>query len=397
VKKTVIWIAALGILGAALLFLEYRFLTEKQIERELSLAASLEEALPGGGETLLSMMFRAEPDEPQGASGRELLARYGYTEKGEAILRERSVAPGFWPVAIAIVLLLALTFFAVGLTLRRDLQERSRAESEVLKLRNELAETAALKDVNQRLRDFIENIAHQIKTPIAGCLMSMELLEEEAEDTAGGSRENSGEKAAGEDLSESMEESAEEGAKRRIRECVDRLNDISALIGRLLNIGRLEAGEVMFSGDRVDLREMVRDAAEDFAAVKPYELDSMPETGDFTALLSAEWTGEALSNLIKNCTEHDTSEKPLELSLKSEKDWVRLIIRDHGPGFDEEDLPYIFDRFYQPKNSRKGHVGLGLNLARLIIEGQKGRITAENAKEGGAQFTVLLPRLAMLK
>ena len=98
-----------------------------------------------------------------------------------------------------------------------------------------------------------------------------------------------------------------------------------------------------------------------------------------------------------NASEHDASGLPLELCCEEEKDWYRITLRDHGTGFCEEDIPNLFDRFYTPKEMKKGHVDLGLNLCRLIAEGQKGSIHAENCPGGGARFTILLPRRATMK
>jgi len=127
----------------------------------------------------------------------------------------------------------------------------------------------------------------------------------------------------------------------------------SILRERLLSIGRLEAGEVIFRSEETDLAELCQDAAVSSAGDKAYEISCTPEEASFIWQGSGSWTKEA--------------------------------------------LPYIFDRFYRPKDSRKGHVGLGLNLSRLIIEGQKGHLCADNAEDGGAQFTILLPRFEALK
>ena len=175
------------------------------------------------------------------------------------------------------------------------------------------------------------------------------------------------------------------------------MDDIRLLTERLLSIGRLEAGEVLFTYEEVELKSFLEELAEDYEDMKKSSLSFTPPGDKFLFYGSPAWLYEALSNLMKNCAEYDESPFPLRLSCEKETGWYRIRIRDHGPGFSEDDLPYIFDRFYRPRNEKKGHVGLGLNLARLIIEGHKGKIYAGNAEGGGAEFTVLLPLYETMK
>ncbi|MBO4879644.1 MAG: HAMP domain-containing histidine kinase, partial [Clostridia bacterium] len=108
-----------------------------------------------------------------------------------------------------------------------------------------------------------------------------------------------------------------------------------------------------------------------------------------SAFCDPSWTAEALTNIIKNCSEHmgegklfiDAAENPL---------YSEICIRDTGSGIAKEDLPHLFERFYRGKNSGGSGVGIGLALCRMIVGKQNGTVKAENAKEGGAKFTVRL-------
>ena len=127
-----------------------------------------------------------------------------------------------------------------------------------------------------------------------------------------------------------------------------------------------------------------------------------PEKGTFIYNGSEEWLREAVSNLLDNTEKYAGSgeEDPdgyiCELTTEELPDEYRITVRDFGAGFSEEDLPNLFDRFYRTGDMKKGHVGLGLNLVRLIVEGHQGRIWAENHPEGGALITILLPRFALM-
>lgn len=121
------------------------------------------------------------------------------------------------------------------------------------------------------------------------------------------------------------------------------------------------------------------------------EVRVMPLDADTIYYGDYEWLKEAFSNIFTNCTQHDKSGIPLEVTCRKFAEYYMIRIRDHGPGFCEEDIPNLFSRFYTPKNQKQGHVGIGLNLARLIVEGHNGTIHAANHEEGGAVFEILLP------
>ena len=126
-------------------------------------------------------------------------------------------------------------------------------------------------------------------------------------------------------------------------------------------------------------------------------LRTRPSDARFLYHGSPEWLREAFINILDNAEKYGSGSQLPELMLEELPEEYRITLRDYGPGFSEEDLPHLFDRFYRAQKLVKGHVGLGLNLTKLIIEGHKGTIHAENHPEGGALFTILLPRLDLMK
>ena len=104
-----------------------------------------------------------------------------------------------------------------------------------------------------------------------------------------------------------------------------------------------------------------------------------------------DWLREAFSNLLKNALEHDTSNEAVEVNILQQKELVFVQIRDHGEGITQEDIKHIFDRFYLPGHSKKGHTGIGLNLAKLVIEKHFGTIEAINHAEGGVLINICFP------
>ena len=110
-----------------------------------------------------------------------------------------------------------------------------------------------------------------------------------------------------------------------------------------------------------------------------------PYYGDY------EWLKEAFMNILKNCMEHSPKKEMIHINFSQTKEGICVAIRDFGKGIEAEDLPYIFDRFYNPRQEKTSHVGIGLNLAKLVIEKHFGTIKAENHPQGGAVFTIVLP------
>ena len=241
-------------------------------------------------------------------------------------------------------------------------------EYEIAKLFERLeAEEHYLQEKNLMTQNFIENIAHQIKTPLSCISISQERI------------------------MEGTEGEARELAQQSLRYT----DEIGKLMKRLLDIGRLEAGKVIWH------REMFRmaDLLEDCAASLEDGTERILTMGDREAEYYGdyEWLKEAFSNILKNCLEHDASGEKITASLTQSREGIKIVIRDHGPGISEKDLPHIFDRFYLPEKTGTSHVGIGLNLARLVIEQHFGTVAARNAEGGGAEFTVLLPAYSIMK
>lgn len=241
-------------------------------------------------------------------------------------------------------------------------------EYEIAKLFERLeAEEHYLQEKNLMTQNFIENIAHQIKTPLSCISISQERI------------------------LEGTEGEARELAQQSLRYT----DEIGKLMKRLLDIGRLEAGKVIWH------REMFRmaDLLEDCAASLEDGTERILTMGDREAEYYGdyEWLKEAFSNILKNCLEHDASGEKITASLTQSREGIKIVIRDHGPGISEKDLPHIFDRFYLPEKTGTSHVGIGLNLARLVIEQHFGTVAARNAEGGGAEFTVILPAYSIMK
>ena len=172
------------------------------------------------------------------------------------------------------------------------------------------------------------------------------------------------------------------------------------LVDDLLDLARLESGQVHLALEPVDLAELVRDCTALFDAVVEKtgsSLDAqvpstLPVLGDSDRLR------QVLGNLVDNALKHsrDASDGGRVLIRgECEGDWVLCSVTDNGPGVPAEELPRIFERFYQVEKSRVrrgGGAGLGLSIAREIVEGHGGHLLAESVEGLGTRITMKLPR-----
>lgn len=325
-------------------------------------------------ETILRRLFTGEYSEEDVLKGTEVLIRYGYTSDGANMLGKLRFPHRALVLSVSAGLLLSLAAFLwYKKTRKAELDRKRLLEEENKALREENASIGYLNGKIGRMRAFIENIAHQIKTPVSRTVVSLEYLKDHPEEQ-----------------------------NVRIPECLSHVNGISQLVTKLIEIGRMEAGAVVFRAEELDLCTLLQDAVhaaggEDRCVIRTKrdraDSDNTPAfwwNGDY------DWTQEAVSNLLVNCLEHDLSGQPVELALRDDQEYMHITIRDHGPGFSETDLPNLFDRFYQPEEAKKGHAGIGLNLSKLILEAQHGTLRAGNAEDGGAVFEIMLPRFSVL-
>lgn len=242
--------------------------------------------------------------------------------------------------------------------------ELSVLETQVEKMFIRLAEQKdILKKEKTFLADSIADISHQIRTPLTSINLTLSLLSE----------------------------SEITDARRELL-----LMELTSLIGRtenlvttLLKISKIDAGSIRFLSQRIDIDELIRKAAEplmismdikNITLHKKYE--NLTLQGDML------WLTEAVSNILKNSVEHTPENGHVEILAADNPLYTEIMITDSGCGFSEDDLPHIFERFYKGKNTTKESIGIGLNLAKTIIQNQNGIIKAENAPEGGARFTI---------
>ena len=236
------------------------------------------------------------------------------------------------------------------------------AEDEIRKMTVRLSEqTETLLSDKRFLADALADISHQMRTPLTAVNLAAARLGQDGV--------------------------SEEERRRLLREMKQQLGHISWLVESLLHMSKIDAGTAGIERRPLQVSPLLDRVLEEFRI--PCELRGImiERTGVEGELVGdAAWLAEALSNLIKNCLEHLPRGGTLRIVSDENKLFTEVLIEDDGDGFAPEDMPYLFDRFYRGKNASSGSVGIGLALARSIVNEMGGVLTAENREEGGARF-----------
>lgn len=240
---------------------------------------------------------------------------------------------------------------------------------------NDLARSLAAQGENEaRVKDFLKtmvsDISHQLKTPLAALTMYNEIIAAEPQNA------------------EVVARFSEKSAR-----AIDKL---SQLIQALLRLVRLDAGSVAFVRQPVMLHTLVDEILEPFETRALKESKQLSCSGDERAVLAcdAAWTKEAVANLVKNALDHTAQGGHVDIRWGMSPAFLWLSVADDGPGIAAEDIHHIFKRFYRSvlSSGQSQGVGLGLPIAKAIVEGQGGTLSVTSTPGKGAVFTMTFPR-----
>ena len=238
-----------------------------------------------------------------------------------------------------------------------------------------LEDVAELRRLQRIRAEFIDNLSHELRTPITTVGLLAETLSRDAE-------------AAG------------DGVPARMRERIAKLEvetgNISQMITELLDLARIESGGTALLLDDVDLGRLATESVE---RLRPFaerqgitlnvrvEPDLPPVRGEASRI------GQVLINLVHNAIKFSPSARSVEVGVALDGPDVATSVTDHGIGIAAADLPRIFERFYKADRSRASGAGtgLGLAIARHIVEGHGGRLIVESIEGAGSTFTMILP------
>jgi len=224
-----------------------------------------------------------------------------------------------------------------------------------------------------RMRDeFLAIASHELRTPLSTLVLRLGLLERHA--------------AAG-DLGQ---------VKSSVSRAKDQTDRMRRLVDRLLDVSQLASGRLQLELEHGDLGEVVKEAVERFsedASNSKCELHLNAEK-EITARVDRLRLDEAIGNVISNALKYGAG-KPIEVELKTNDGKAMVVVQDRGIGIPVEDLSRIFGRFERTTISHNyGGLGLGLYIAKQVIEQHDGSIRAESRSGGGARIIIELPLIA---
>lgn len=215
------------------------------------------------------------------------------------------------------------------------------------------------------LKNTISDISHQLKTPLAALNIYNGLLQDE-DIKAPAVKEFA-------DLSE------------------QELDRIETLVQNLLKITKLDAGTMSLNKNPENVADMMKDVELHFAYRVKQEQKELNLSGeeDLMMCCDRDWLIEAVENMVKNALDHTAAGNTIWLTWRALPNAVQITVKDNGSGIHPEDLPYIFKRFYRSRFSTDQQgIGLGLPLAKAIVEAHNGTVEVDSTLQRGTTFTM---------
>jgi two-component system sensor histidine kinase MprB len=255
-----------------------------------------------------------------------------------------------------------LTGATERVTATGDLSERieSRGDDELSRLATSFnMMLAALEDSTRAQRQLVADASHELRTPLTSLRTNIEVLAGKGE-------------------------LADEERERLLNDVVEQLGEMTTLITELIELARLGRPPAEPEDVRLDL--LAADAVDRAARDRP-SVEFEPDLHESVVLGEAAAIERAVANLLDNAAEWSPPGGKVEVRVENGE----VTVRDHGPGIDEADLPYVFDRFYRATTARgMPGSGLGLAIVRQVAEAHGGTVAAERAEGGGTRMRLKL-------
>ena len=239
-----------------------------------------------------------------------------------------------------------------------DTDEYELEDDEFGKLRDEIIKVILenkiiadkAKENKETLREYTEDIAHQLKTPLTGILLMLDLIEDD-----------------------------EENKKEYLGHIRSNTNRLHQLVDILLKLAALDSGTIKMKKDIVNIKDMVGEIVTEMEILFADRGSTTPIIGEnFDLVCDRKWTYEAIYNVVKNGIESSPKEG-VRIILKETNIYKSIIVEDYSQGISDEVLKKIYKRFYKENQNSKGY-GIGLPMAKTIVEKQNGELIYTRGK-----------------
>ena len=234
-------------------------------------------------------------------------------------------------------------------------------------LKNELLKTTIMlkeiASINQKdkvlLKKSLEDISHQIKTPLTTITLILDNIDET-------------------------------NYKEKVKDMKRIVINLNFLINSLLKLARFDANTITFKRDKILVSNLLDKVILNVSILADLKEIEIIKKGDLQSFIKGDfnWEEEALTNILKNSLEHSLNNKNIEIIVENNKLYTSITIKDNGVGINEHDLKHIFERFYKCENSTSSSVGIGLSLAKSIIEHDEGSISVTSKVGIGTSFII---------
>lgn len=325
------------------------------------------------------------------ARGKEILKPYGYEEKFLALPHNKRGFESLLEVNILGMTIIFVTIIIIGYSVYRWLNHRfnglqgylmqiakgnytlniegvgegkfSVFEDQIYKTTLTLKESKEEQEKEKlNLARNIADISHQLKTPLTSMSIMTEVL---------------------------LENEPAEQNKHFVQHLNRQIERLSRLVGVLLKLAKFDAGTVKLKEQEIVISTFMEEVVEMLEIPIGQKHIKIHLEGEDEVRLKGDrsWTYEAIHNVLHNCVQHSPDGGSITIGWSHNPIYTEIVIEDEGGGIPLEDLPHIFTRFYKGKNASPESIGIGLAMAKTIVEKQNGEIKGENTKSG-ARFQI---------
>lgn len=270
----------------------------------------------------------------------------------------------------------AITIITEYISGNTDIRIECDEEGELYRLFHEINSLASIlnatankeRSSKEFLKNMISDISHQLKTPLAALNIYNGLIQEEVKNLP--------------EINDFVTLSEKE------------LDRIESLVQNMLKIAKLDAGTLIFNKTSENVTNMIEELSLYFTYRANDEKKEFKLTGDNDIFLVCDklWIMEAIKNIVKNAFDHTKSGDCISISWKKSASIIQIIIKDNGCGIHPEDIYHVFKRFYRSRFSKDTQgIGLGLPLAKAMIEEHNGSIELDSELGIGTTFTINFP------
>lgn len=246
-------------------------------------------------------------------------------------------------------------------------------DGELSRLRNELYKTTVIlreaaensEEEKEKLSIAIADISHQLKMPLTSIRIMLDNISDNP------------------DMPQEIREDF-------IQDISKQVEHMSSLVISLLKIAKFDAGTIKMENEEIDAKKLIDSVINNLAILIEIKEIEVITKIDEKAIFIADykWQQEALTNILKNAIEHSQPKSNIYIIVENTSIFLKIKIKDEGQGIEQKDLKHIFERFYKAKNCNEDSIGIGLSLAKTIIEQNNGYIKATSEVGKGTLFEI---------